>query len=646
MTKQQNATNTLVTSAAATALNLLELDPRNIRKDGNKSADPSMVASLTSKGLLNPLFITAHPKKTGKYIVKIGNRRLRALRQMAADGTIAKDYAVKTEIMSDVTDIDILEAQLAENMIREAMSPIDEFEAFAALQRDGLSEEDISHKFGTTIRKVRERLALGSAAPVIRDALRTEDISLDVAKVYAGCPDLGRQVRIFEALKPTGRHNALYLVRNEITADRVSTNDSLGQFVTAEAYEAAGGHIERDLITQDGMFDDEELLYKLRDEKLQAAMEVTQNDGWSWVEVYPEHHHPFGRCQWVEGDLSALTKAEEARCDELRTSISEMETAYEASEDEWSDEDIATISKFEEALNELEERENTYSDDLKAQCGVIIYPGRNGETVRNVGWKLTEKSEEKPESSHSNDNADKPKPEISQALQTDINHYRGSAVKAAMIQNPDTAFDYFMFSFVHNAFRGYTYTSSGTTNSPKSAYDYGYSDHVGATEGHTIYEAAFEDLDVKIFTQEDVFKIWTEFQAFDDDTKAKYIAAAFAKTILPTGDDSCFASQLMAEISVTLRDYWTPTFDNYFNRIRKDRILAHIDELVGADRASQLTNGGNMTKKLAAQLACDIISGKTPVDKELRASIDQWAPEGFDFKPSPITQSRVEAEAA
>ena len=97
-----------------------------------------------------------------------GGRRLEALRELQAEGKLPGDHAVPCQVASDEH---ALEMSLAENTVRLAMHPADEFEAFARLIDGGESVEQIAERFGVTARHVEQRLRLGKAAPELLDGL-------------------------------------------------------------------------------------------------------------------------------------------------------------------------------------------------------------------------------------------------------------------------------------------------------------------------------------------------------------------------------------------------------------------------------------------------------------------------------------------
>ena len=91
-----------------------------------------MKASILAHGLMQNLVVTADAK--GGYRVIAGSRRLEALRALQAEGKLPGDHAVPCQVASDEH---ALEMSLAENTVRLAMHPADEFEAFGVAVANG-----------------------------------------------------------------------------------------------------------------------------------------------------------------------------------------------------------------------------------------------------------------------------------------------------------------------------------------------------------------------------------------------------------------------------------------------------------------------------------------------------------------------------
>src|SRR5205085_1578489 len=124
-------------------LNQLQASPRNVRKSGGASIE-DLSGSIAAHGLLQNLTVT---EASGKFYVVAGSRRLQALKMLAKDGKLKDDYPVPCSIVADKQAAEI---SLAENVVRQAMHPADEFDAFQALAKnDKLTAGQIAERFGT-----------------------------------------------------------------------------------------------------------------------------------------------------------------------------------------------------------------------------------------------------------------------------------------------------------------------------------------------------------------------------------------------------------------------------------------------------------------------------------------------------------------
>ncbi|ANH08682.1 ParB/Srx family N-terminal domain-containing protein [Shinella sp. HZN7] len=134
-----------------------------------------MAATIRGDGyrILQNLIIRKGDKR-GRFYVIAGGRRIAALNLLAEAGEISKDFPVECKERSaeEATEISLIE-----NLQREAMHPVDEYEAFRVMADAGKSVEDIAARFGTTEVMVRKRLALGRVAPDLLELYRSEDMT-------------------------------------------------------------------------------------------------------------------------------------------------------------------------------------------------------------------------------------------------------------------------------------------------------------------------------------------------------------------------------------------------------------------------------------------------------------------------------------
>ena len=133
---------------------------RNARKTPRLSI-PELAASIARIGLLQNLVVILAADGE-QYEVVAGDRRLTALKLLAKKKRIPADYEVACLLVPDASARTV---SLAENLLREQMHPADQFEAFAALVKEGRPIEDIAADFGVTPLVVQRRLKLANVSP-------------------------------------------------------------------------------------------------------------------------------------------------------------------------------------------------------------------------------------------------------------------------------------------------------------------------------------------------------------------------------------------------------------------------------------------------------------------------------------------------
>ena len=226
-------------------LNQLVLSPANVRKTAATAGeDAALEASIRANGILQNLIVHALPiDGKGVYEVEAGGRRLKILQKLVAEGVISDDHPVPCLVKKPAAAI---ETSLAENTIRAAMNPADEFVAMAALIDGGATVDAVARRFGTSERHVRQRLRLGKLAPELLDAYRNGDISLDVVTAFTLGADHAAQLVVWNQLK-SNSYIQPYTVKRLLTESAVPLDSDLGMFVGTEPYEAAGGTVTRSL---------------------------------------------------------------------------------------------------------------------------------------------------------------------------------------------------------------------------------------------------------------------------------------------------------------------------------------------------------------------------------------------------------------
>ncbi|WP_375228594.1 ParB/RepB/Spo0J family partition protein [Roseobacter sp. S98] len=246
----------------------------NVRKRGGTDTG-DLVPSIRAHGLLQPLLV--RPSDTGFEIVA-GQRRYHALRTLASEQDDTPP--VPCLIMEDGEDAKAIEASLAENLARLPMDEIDQYKAFAALAREGMSTEDIADRFGITTRLVTQRLAIAGIIPPVLTAYRKGDITPETLRLLTMATktqqkDWLRLFRSAEDYAPEGYRLKCWLFGGAEIKTRVALFDT-------EEYQ---GSIVSDLFGEDSYFGDSEAFWALQNAAIASAKDNYLKEGWTDVVV-------------------------------------------------------------------------------------------------------------------------------------------------------------------------------------------------------------------------------------------------------------------------------------------------------------------------------------------------------------------------
>lgn len=192
------------------ALDSIAEPPGNPRVHFDEAALKSLADSIAHVGILQPLLVRPNPagRKSGEdYELVCGNRRFRA-------AVLAKLQRVPVEIRP-LSDEAVLEIQLAENVHRRDLTPLEEARGYARLQKThGLSADAIADRMSISRSTVYERIRLLELPEEARRAVSdgrlpasTAGLLLRIADpkardeaarlILAGSPD-GGDVRAFD----------------------------------------------------------------------------------------------------------------------------------------------------------------------------------------------------------------------------------------------------------------------------------------------------------------------------------------------------------------------------------------------------------------------------------------------------------------
>src|SRR5437660_9659034 len=244
------------------AVSKLEKSPSNARRTTPKIGMEELKASVLAHGLMQNLVVTEAAE--GTYRVIAGGRRLEAIRSLQAEGKLPEEFAVPCQV---VTEEHALEMSLAENTVRLAMHPADQFEAFAALIDEGASAADVASRCGVEESLVLKRMKLARIAPQLLAEYRSDGMTLECLMAFTVTDDQRRQLKVFKSLQERQKDDPSE-IRAALTEKLIEASSKLALFVGVDAYVAAGGPTRADLFGKEVYLEKPALLNRLAEKKL------------------------------------------------------------------------------------------------------------------------------------------------------------------------------------------------------------------------------------------------------------------------------------------------------------------------------------------------------------------------------------------
>ena len=431
-------------------LNKLVPSPANVRRFRSEGGITELAASLHAHGQLQNLVVSKGAK--GKFEVVAGARRLAAFALLAKEGKITKDHGVMCQFRTEANNAEL---SLAENIVRERMSEVDEIAAFRTLSEGGLPPEEIAARFGISHMTVRRRLKLAHLSPRILAAMGDGLITLEQAEALALSDDHAEQEAAwFDARTSWARDPRT--IRETLSREHVKGDHRFARCVGLEAYEQAGGTVSRDLFSEasDVYLTDRPLLTRMVMEKLADEAEVLAAEGWGWVEPDLEGnlHYAAGfhRIYPTRGEPTPEQKAE------IEALQAEADTLSEKldSEDGTDAELEAASQRYDEVTDRLEaldEAATRYDHPLMGKAGSVVSVATDGSMkvsrglVRNEDWKVVEaiingaSLEDAAALVERPEDAEDGAPALSSVLVEELTAQRTAALRITLAGRPDIA---------------------------------------------------------------------------------------------------------------------------------------------------------------------------------------------------------------
>ena len=662
-------------------LDRLEPSPANVRKTpAGKAAFDELKASIPVHGLLENLVArsTEAAEDGGeRFAVIAGARRLAALNELAQEGVIEADYPVPCRIVANGANDS--EISLAENVVRVAMHPADQVEAFGALALTGATVADIAANFGVSERTVEQRLRLGHVAPELLDAYREDRIDLATLKAFTVTTDRTRQLAVWEQVSEQGYRPTDWQIKRMLTEDRIPAGAALARYVGVDTYEAAGGPVLRDLFAdehENGVWlEDPALLMKLALDRLQFAADELATR-WKWAEARLDVDWSdlarFGR---VHPTPVQPTDEEKAEIEQLHVRHDEL---VNLDEDEWTDELIEEAEAIEPRLAEIQDAikaRAVFKPEDIAIAGCIVTVGDDGQLqlvqglvrpedmpakdtttgqaagddaaagTHNGGAGIQVPGTSVPSVSDPAMPPARPDPEaearkeagVGIGLADDLRAIRTTLVKAHLADDFSAAFDLALFQMCRAVFTpGYhddaldIAVRQTPDRPPLRANDDTFHE---SSPGEAMLEdrssLRFDWLEI-----EDGAESFAALRALSPGDKKRLFAACVARSL--KGQLAFEANArpeteaTVARLDIDFAEHVRPGAEVFWSRVRKDRMLAVAKDTLGLEWAH--THRKDKKATLATAMETAFAAGNAVplgVSKEGRAAALAWVPPGF-----------------
>jgi ParB family chromosome partitioning protein len=627
----------------------LSLSKDNVRKSNREAGIDELADSIAFQGLLQNLVVTPL-KKAGHFTVKAGGRRLRALQRLIERGTLPGDHEVSVLVLND-NEIDTsVEASLSENFQRVPMNPADESTAFNFLIQKGMTAEDVAKRQGCTTRFVEQRVRLAELAKPVFDALAAGDITLGVAQAYAVTSDVDAQARVFTQMSTSYYGDNPDNIRRAILNGTVKANDAKARFVGRDAYIAEGGRIEGDLFATEGdeSWIDVDLLESLASKKLEAAAaELAQSEGLAFVTPIVATHVSYDierQLHEFHAPARPLSEDEQARVEALSAENDALIEQLESELPDDSTEAEAANARLDEIERELETIEDTRREidpALKAQVGTFVYIGGDGEArvhTRLFSEKPVVDPNAPPKVSGSGDGNGEGDADVgaklSATLIDELATQRRQILVAHIASDPAMALDLTIFLMAQNVvFEASHVPNHSTLKSSGAAFPiFGFRDE-GSMASQTIDDQR-QRLDTSWAGYPTMTERFDAFRALDDEARGAWVAFSIARTLEPTLNvaegyrSNAFHDHLGRLLDIQVENWWRPTAENFFGRVKKTVMLDALEDIGGPVLRGRYKDAkkGDLAGTCAA-----LCNGQGIVEAEIREKATAWLPDAMRF---------------
>jgi ParB family transcriptional regulator, chromosome partitioning protein len=628
-----NTIENTTTQPRLIAVNNLEISPLNARRSASKCGMDELKASVLAHGLMQNLVVTE--SGDGTFRVIAGGRRLEAMHSLQAEGKLPADFAVPCQV---VTEEHALEMSLAENTVRLAMHPADQFEAFAALIDKGETAADVAQRFGVEESLVLKRMKLARVAPQLFAEYRSEGMTLECLMAFTITDDHRRQLKVFKSLQDWQKDDPA-AIRSALTEKMIEANDKLARFVGLDAYVTAGGITRADLFGNEVYLEKPALLHKLAEERLDGIRKELAAEGWGWIEINPDRdYEAIHHCGRIQPRLVGAP----AELVDLKSQLdAELEQIEEALGDDESDALLDGQQAIRDRLDEVEQKLAAFvgfDDTQKMLAGCYVSIGQDGTPFLDKGLVKPEQRKLlarllKADEGTVDPALAKPINALPETLRRELAGYRLQVAQVEIARNPQVALDLLAFKLAKLMLRTHQVTDGPDLLFKR--HDATPATRNEKTQAGEALDTIAKSLPAEWLKEKTDSSRFEAFRSLPEASKLGLLAFCIALSLKPKlgpseGDPATAYDAALALTGASVAGYWRPTRDNFLGRRTRDQLLAIGREVLGEVWA----NSSGQLKKLLLVDQLDRAFGNPDVPgrkPEQAEKLKSWLPTGMSF---------------
>lgn len=626
----------------------------NVRTQSDEAADAELEANIGETGIvLQNLIGVPVPRKKGQYEIVGGGRRLECVHRNIASGKLEEDFMVPVLVVKNTRNA--IEMSFAENYYNLPMNPADEFRAFQGMiEREKKTPADLAKRFGKTERFVQGRLRLANLAEPIFEALRSGEITLDVAKAYAATEDTDRQAKIFGELEGHYYQSNLSEIRRQLATGSFKGADPKAMLVGRERYLAAGGRIETDLFSVQATetWRDGDLVERLAAEAMaHAAAGLREREGFAEVRGIAAASIPYSQTcclTRVEPTPTPFKPEAQARHDEITARLEAIETEAK-DEDYYTQEQSKELDALNEEMENLVEASLELTQEQKA--GAIAYLIINSAGCPQLHHEyFAIEAVDDAEDADGDDAGDRIRGEddgtcdddaaalgandgahetYSQRLLDELASMKTELLAVHVANDPQFALDLAIFIMAdRSSLAGWTGMPSELSASSAGPRVHGFESE---TKAAAEWAALTEGLDRSWQAHETLSERYDAFSGLEESLRMAWLGWAVARTLhaVPHGQTGAnFLDHLGAKLAIDAASWWRPTARNFFDRLTKPRILDLFETIGGAELRSRHMGSRKFDLAVSAER---LFAGDAATEIDIKERLVSWLPRPMAF---------------